>query len=113
MQDLDPEATATNILAAITAASFLPCLISAILTMQSGRTTGLVQVVHRFNMELDLQRLFGLRCAQLYELAGTPHLGSYTRTLLVSQGGRTSRDLFVSHWDCLTRKKSKISCQNG
>ncbi len=43
-------------------------------------------------MELDLQGLLG-SCVQLYSLAETPqlnppHLGSYTRTLLVSQDRR-------------------------
>jgi hypothetical protein len=45
---------------------------------------------HRLNMELDLQSLFGLLCAQLYSLFEIPqlpplssHLGSYTRALLV------------------------------
>jgi hypothetical protein len=57
--------------------------------------------MHRLNMELDLQILFGLRCTQLYSLAETPqlsplplHIGSYTRTLLVSQ----DRHLFVTPW---------------
>ncbi len=34
-------------------------------------------------------------CAQLYLAAGTPHLGSYTRALLVSQ---ERRHLFVTPW---------------
>jgi hypothetical protein len=53
---------------------------------------------HRFNMELDLQSLFGLHL-YLYSLAESPqlplppHLGSYTRALLVSQD---RRHLFVT-----------------
>jgi hypothetical protein len=48
-------------------------------------------------MELDLQCLFE-SCVQLYSLKHrnsplTPHLGSYTRALLVSQG---RRHLFVT-----------------
>jgi hypothetical protein len=53
-------------------------------------------VPYRLNMELDLQSLFGL--LQLFSLAETPqlpppphpspHLGSYTRVLLVSQDRR-------------------------
>ncbi len=68
---------------------------------------------HRLNMELDLQSIFGLhvhscthllrlpnppnpiwaQCAQLHSLAEPPqspppHLGSYTRALLVSQERR-------------------------
>jgi hypothetical protein len=53
---------------------------------------------HKLNMELDLKSLFGL--LQLYSLAETPqptpcppHLGSYTRVLLVSQN---RRHLFVT-----------------
>jgi hypothetical protein len=52
-------------------------------------------------MELDLQSLFGAPCAQLYSLVETPHsphpphLGSYTRELLVSQD---RRHLFVTPW---------------
>jgi hypothetical protein len=55
---------------------------------------------HWLHMELDLQSLFGLLCIQLYSLAETPatppllpHLGSYTRALLVSQ---YRRHLFVT-----------------
>jgi hypothetical protein len=47
---------------------------------------------HRSNMELDLQSLFGLLCrAVLIETRNSPlspHLGSYTRALLVSQDRR-------------------------
>jgi hypothetical protein len=52
---------------------------------------------HRLKMELDLQSLFGLhvhsythwlRPRNLQPLPIPPHLGSYTRTLLVSQGRR-------------------------
>jgi hypothetical protein len=62
-----------------------------------------LQVNHRLNMELHLQSLFGLhvQCAQLYSLAETPqlppplsdYLGSFMRTLLVSQD---RRHLFVT-----------------
>jgi hypothetical protein len=50
-------------------------------------------------MELDLQSLLG-SCVQLYSLAETPHppphLGSYTRALLVS---KDRRHLFVTLLD--------------
>ncbi len=57
---------------------------------------------HRFNMELDLQSLFGLLCTAV--LIGwdpaippplDPHWGSYTRALVVSQD---RRHLFVIPW---------------
>ncbi len=55
---------------------------------------------HRLNMELDLRSLFGLLCTAV--LIGwdpttplPPHLGSYTRSLLVSQD---RRHLFVTPW---------------
>jgi len=38
VQDLEPEATAVKILSAISGVSFLPCLISATLSIQSGLT---------------------------------------------------------------------------
>jgi hypothetical protein len=54
------------------------------------------------DMELDLQSLFGLLCAQMYSMAEIPqlpplppHLGSYTRALLVS---KDRRHLFVTPW---------------
>ncbi len=55
---------------------------------------------HRLNMELDPQRLFGLLCTAV--LIGwdpatppfPPHLGSYTRALLVNQD---RRHLFVTY----------------
>ncbi len=53
-------------------------------------------------MELDLQSFFWALCAQLYSLAETrqplpplPHLGSYTKALLVSQD---KWNLFVTPW---------------
>ncbi len=59
--------------------------------------------LHRLNVEVDLQSLFGLHvtsCAQLYSLAETPellpippHWDSYTRALLVS---KDRRHLFVT-----------------
>ncbi len=55
---------------------------------------------HRLNMELDLQSLFGLHvhsctCTYLQPIGNhlLPHLGSYTRALLVSQD---RRHLFVT-----------------
>ncbi len=50
--------------------------------------------MHRLNMELDLQSLFGLLCTAVHigrdtETPPSPtHLGSYTRALLVSQNKR-------------------------
>ncbi len=44
-------------------------------------------------MEVDLQSLFGLHvtwCAQLYSLAETPHLDSYTRELFCQKRQTTS-----------------------
>jgi hypothetical protein len=54
--------------------------------------------MHRLNMELDLQSLFGAPCVQLYFLAETPrspHLGSYTMALLVMVS-LDRRHLFVT-----------------
>ncbi len=57
---------------------------------------------HRLNMELDLQSLFGFHvhsCTHLLTLRNPtplpPHLGSYTRALLVNQ---ERRHLYVTHW---------------
>ncbi len=57
---------------------------------------------HRLNMELDLQSLFGLLCTAVligWDPAASPppspHLGSYTRALLVSQDWW---HLFVTPW---------------
>ncbi len=55
---------------------------------------------HRLNMELDLSSLFGLYSSCTAEAPSAPpphppHLGSYTRTLLVSQD---RRHLFVTPW---------------
>ncbi len=56
---------------------------------------------HRLNMELDIQSLFGLNvnsCThwpRLHPPPISPHLGSYTRALLVSQD---KRHLFVTPW---------------
>jgi hypothetical protein len=63
--------------------------------------TLLVMVTRRLNMELDLQSLFRLRvhsCPHWLRLHSPPppippHLGSYTRALLVSQD---RRHLFVT-----------------
>jgi hypothetical protein len=53
-------------------------------------------ITRRLNMESDLQSLFGLHVhtAQLYSLAEAPHLGSYSRALLVSQDRRY---LYLTH----------------
>jgi len=58
--------------------------------------------MHRLNMELDLLSLFGLhvqRCtyplAEAPQRPPPPHLGSYTRTLVVSQDRLL---LFVTSW---------------
>jgi hypothetical protein len=50
---------------------------------------------HRLNMELDLQSLFGHSLAENPQLPPphTPHLGLYTRALLV---GKDRRHLFVT-----------------
>jgi hypothetical protein len=58
---------------------------------------------HRLNLEFDLQSLFGLHVHSCtwYSLTDTcnptptPHLGSYTRALLVSQD---RRHLFITPW---------------
>jgi hypothetical protein len=62
----------------------------------TGRTKTLI---HRLNMEVDLQSLFGF-CVQLYSLTETPqprphppHLGSYTKALFVRL---ERRHLFVT-----------------
>jgi hypothetical protein len=55
--------------------------------------------IHRSNMELDLQSLFGLLCTDIFlgwnPSTPPPYLGSYTRALLVSQN---RRHLFVTPW---------------
>ncbi len=77
-------------------------------------------------MELDLQSLFGLLCSNTYWLRPrisppppAPHLGSYTRALLVS---RDRRHLFVTPSPlslnrtckcCRPKKKKKASQENG
>ncbi len=61
-----------------------------------------VGLIHRLNMELDLQSLFGLLCT-LYSCTHwlrptppfSPYLGSYTRALLVS---RDRRRLFANSY---------------
>jgi hypothetical protein len=72
---------------------------------------------HMLNMELDLQSLFGLLCTAV--LIGwnpasppPPHLGSYTRALLVSQD---RRHLFVTPWGNLFCKAFPIKtfCKMG
>jgi hypothetical protein len=60
-----------------------------------------VDLRHRLNMELDLQSFFGLQvhsCTHWLRPCNSPlppHLGSYTRPLLVSQD---RRHLFVTTW---------------
>ncbi len=57
---------------------------------------------HRLNMELDLQRLFGLSCIICWDPA-TPPPPTYTRALLVSQD---RRHLFVNPWSKVFESES-------
>jgi hypothetical protein len=71
----------------------------ALLVSQDRRHLFVTPWLYRLNMKLDLQILFGLhvhRCTHwLRHRHPPPHLGLYTRALLVSQD---RRHLFVTPW---------------
>jgi hypothetical protein len=77
----------------------------------------LLRLLYGLNMELDLQSLFGLLCTVVYSLAETPqlfpspppHLGSYTRALVVSQD---RRHIFVTPWAARTDACARIFKQS-
>jgi hypothetical protein len=69
-----------------------------------------VGLQHGLNRELDFQSLFGIHvhsCSHWLRLLipPPPHLGSYTRALLVSQG---RRHLFVNPWSAESHTNSDI-----